>query len=163
MSTLLQRQPRRKKKHAVHRVSRTVSIFYACLEPPCRKKKKNDWSFYAAFPSGERGQKKKWEVRGNELQETPNRSPVFPLIYPSLLSAGLLSVRQYFHIVLLNTMWPYLLPSPQTAIAYLQQQFAQRLSGLKRPIEAPLDEIWSCQRLWHPPPHSAVWMCVCVF
>lgn len=42
-------------------------------------------------------------------------------------------------------MWPYLLLSPQTAIAYLQRQFAQPLTGLKRTIEAPLDEKWSCQ------------------
>lgn len=114
---------------------------------------RNDWSFYTAFPRG-KGGKQKWEVRGSELQETPDRSPVLPLIYPPLLSAGLLRVRQYFHIVLLNTMWPYLLLSPQTAIAYLQQQFAQPLTGLKRPIEAPLDEIWSCQRV--TPPHATV-------
>lgn len=105
---------------------------------------------------GGKGGKQKWEVRGSELQETPDRNPVLPLIYPPLLSAGLLRVRQYFHIVLLNTMWPYLLPSPQTAIAYLQQQFAQPLTGLKRRIEAPLDEIWSCQRV---PPQATVRVC----
>ncbi len=118
---------------------------------------RNDWSFYSAFPRG-KGGKQKWEVRGSELQETPDRSPVLPLIYPPLLSAGLLRVRQYFHIVLLNTMWPYLLLSPQTAIAYLQQQFAQPLTGVKRPIEAPLDEIWSCQRV--PPPQATMRVCV---
>lgn len=34
------------------------------------------------------------------------------MIYPPVLSAELLRVRQYFHIVSLNTMGPYLLPSP---------------------------------------------------
>lgn len=120
---------------------------------------RNDWSFYTAFPRG-KGGKNKWEVRGSELQETPDRSYVLLLIYPPLLSAGLLRVRQYFHIVLLNTMWPYLLLSPQTAIAYLQRQFAQPLTGLKRPIEAPLDEIWSCQRVC--PTQRDTTVCVCV-
>lgn len=139
-----------------------VSISYARLEPTC-KKKKNDWSFYAAFPSGERGQKKKWEVRGNELQETPDRSPVFLLIYPSLLSAGLLRVRQYFHIVLLNTMWPYLLPSPQTAIAYLQQQFAQPEWTEKTYWSSIRWNMELSETVTPPAPQHCVDVCVCVF
>lgn len=51
-----------------------------------------------------------------ELQETPGHSTAsLLLIYPSLLSTGLLMVRDYFHVVLSNTMQSYLLPAHQTA------------------------------------------------
>lgn len=50
-----------------------------------------------------------------KLQETPGHSPAsLLLIYPSHLSTGLLMVRDYFHVVLSNTMQSYLLPSHQT-------------------------------------------------
>ena len=128
--------------------SPTECIHY--LGPLClaRLKMKNNRSFYTTSlrKKNEMGQKK-WKVRESELQETPNHSPVLPLIYLPLLPAGLLRVRQYYHIVLLNTMWASLLLSLQTAIAYLQRQFAKAPTRLKRPIEAPLDEIWSCQRV----------------
>lgn len=121
---------------------RSASIIYAHFAQRGRKKMRNDWSFYAVFPRGWKGAR-----RSGSLEATTAAScPPHPLIYPSLLSAGLLRVRQYFHIVSLNTMWPYLLPSPQTATAYLQQHL-----GLKRPIEAASDEIWSCQRVGPPP------------
>lgn len=110
---------RKKTKNSRFNWSPIECIHYLHPLYPARQKMRNDRSFYAAFPRG-KGGNKKWEVRGSELQETPDRSPVLPLIYPPLLSAGPLRVRQYFHIVLLNTMWPYLLLSPQTAIAYLQ-------------------------------------------
>lgn len=151
---------RRKKKLTRFNRSPVECIHYLCPLYPTRQRMRNNWSFYTTFP---REKKERGGVRESKLQETPDHSPVLPLIYLPLLSAGLLRVRQYFHIVLLNTMWAYLLLSPQTAIAYLQRQFAQPLAGLKRPIEAPLDEIWSCQRVW--PPNRGTQLaaeCVCV-
>lgn len=53
--------------------------------------------------------------RGGRLEWVSCRNCLSYLIYP-LLSL-LLGIRHYFHVVLLNTMWPYLLVSPQTTIA----------------------------------------------
>lgn len=121
----------KKKMFTDHPITNRV---YPLSHPTYRRWRTTD-NFFSKDEKKKRG-KKKSEARASELQETPHHSPVLPLIYLPLLSAGLLRVGQYFHIVLLNTMWAYLLRSPQTAIAYLQRQFAQPLAGLKRTIDA---------------------------
>lgn len=69
-------------------------------------------------------------------------SPVLTLRCLHLLSAGPLGVRQHFHIVLLKNVGLFTVLAPPASPS---RQFVQPLTRLKRPIETPLDEIWTCQ------------------